>query len=176
MRSLGDENTAIDVQDDTAGWASAVVVGCLTAVVLTADRLPAKVACHFGPDGLADGFMDRIAYLVVVIGALIVLPSFVAVAIGQSARNAPSRLRLPNAQHWLDPARRDESARFFSVHCGWFAAAVALLAVALHLLVIQANQLQHPSLPTGPFLGVLFAFTAMILVWLHAFQRRFRRP
>lgn len=176
MRSARDENAVISVQDGTAGWASAVVVGCLTAVVLTADRLPARVACHFASDGRANGFMDRIAYLVVVIGALIVLPSIAAVAIGQSARNSPSRLRLPNAEYWLAPARRDESARFISVHLGWFAAAVALLAVAVHLLVIAANQLKQPSLATGPFLGVMLGFTALMLVWLHAFQRRFRRP
>lgn len=176
MHSVGDENASVDAQDGTAGWASAVVVGCLTAVVLTADRLPARVACHFGPDGRANGFMDRIAYLVVIIAALIVLPTVSAVAIGQSARNTPSRLRLPNAEYWLDPARRDESARFIGVHFGWFAAAVALLAVGVHLLVIEANHLKAPALAAGPFMGLLLAFTAVMVVWIHAFQRRFHRP
>jgi uncharacterized membrane protein len=163
-------------QGGMTGWASAVVVGSLTAVVLTADRLPARVASHFGPDGRANGFMDRTLYLVVLIGALIVLPTFAAIAIGQSARNTPSRLKLPNADYWLDPARRDESARFIGVHFGWFAAAVSLLAVAVHLLVIEANQLTPPSLAAGAFMGVLLAFTALVVVWIHAFQRRFRRP
>jgi len=173
---VGEEQSARVVPGGMTGWASAVVVGSLTAIVLTAERLPLRVASHFGPDGRANGYMDRPVYLAVMIGLLIVMPTFAALVIGQSARTSAARLRVPNADYWLDPARRDDSARFLGVHFGWFAASVSLLGVATHLLVIEANELNPPTLAARPFLGVLVGFTVLMVVWIGAFQRRFRRP
>jgi hypothetical protein len=157
------------------GWASTVVVGCITGIALTAERLPARVASHFGASGLANGFMMREAYLAFTIGLVLLPPVLVGLTIALSLRYFPRFLNLPNRDYWLAPERRDQTEAYLTAHTAWLAALLALLALGIHLLVVRANRSIPPQLATGPFLGMLLAFAIVMAAWIGALARRFRR-
>jgi uncharacterized membrane protein len=157
------------------GWAGAVMIGCLTGIALTADRLPARVASHFDASGHANGFVTRPVYLAFTIGLVVLLSALVGVLIGVSVRHFPEFLNLPNRDYWLAPERRDETADCLAAHAAWFAALCALLALGIHLLVIRANLIEPPQLESGRFLAVLLVFAGAMVVWLRRLVRRFAR-
>ncbi len=156
-------------------WASAVVVGSITGISLTADWLPAHVASHFGASGFASGYTARETYLLFSIAIVVIPPVLVAMTIGLSLRYFPQFLNLPNRDYWLAPERRDDTAAYLTVHAAWLAALLAALALATHVLVVRANLSVPPRLETGPFLIMLVTFSALMVVWIAALARRFRR-
>ncbi len=156
-------------------WASAVVVGSITGIALTADRLPLQVASHFGPNGLANGFMTRDSYLALSIAMVVMPPALVGLAITLAVRHFPRYLNLPNRDFWLAPERREATAAYLAVHAGWLAALLSVFALAIHLLVVRANQLAPPQLETAPFLLAMLVFGVMMVAWIGALARRFRR-
>lgn len=157
------------------GWASTVVVGSITGIALTADWLPARVASHFGANGVANGFMARDVYVAFTIGMVIVPPVLVGLALALSLSRFPQLLNLPNRDYWLAPERRAETTEYLNGHSAWLAALLGLFVLGIHLLVVRANQRVPPQLETGPFLALVLAFGAVIVVWIGALARRFRR-
>ena len=157
------------------GWASTVVVGSITGIALTADWLPARVASHFGANGLASGFMARDVYLALAIAMVIVPPALVGLTIALSLRFFPGFLNLPNRGYWLAPERRAATAEYLNGHSAWLAALLGLFGLAVHLLVIRANRSVPPELDPGPFFAVLLAFGFAMVAWIAALARRFRR-
>ena len=157
------------------GWASTVVVGSITGIALTADWLPARVASHFGASGLANGFMTREVYLAFTIGVVVLPPALVGLSIALSLRYFPQFLNLPNRDYWLAPERRDETEAYLTAHTAWLAALLALFALGIHLLVVRANRIVPPQLETGPFLAMLLAFAIVMVAWIGALARRFKR-
>ena len=158
-----------------SGWASMVVVGCLTGIVLTTDRLPARVASHFGVAGVADGFTSRGRYVVFMIAIAVLLPAIVASLVGVSARRFPGWVNIPNRDYWLAAVRREATADWLTGHATGLAALLALLAFGVHLLVIRANLHTPPYLEATSFLALLGAFTVALGLWVYVLHRRFRR-
>jgi uncharacterized membrane protein len=156
-------------------WPSAVVVGAITAIALTSDRLPERVASHFGADGLANGFMTRPVYLAFMLGLGVGVPALVSLAMGVSVRHFPRFINIPNREYWLAPERRAATAAYLAAHTAWLAAGLAVFALAVHLLVIRANRLQPPRLDTGFLVALLVALAVALAVWLAVLGRRFRR-
>jgi serine/threonine-protein kinase len=157
-------------------WASTVLVGSITGIALTADWLPARVASHFGPGGLANGFMAREVYLAFTIGMVVLPPALAGLGIVLALRYFPQFLNLPNRDYWLAPERRDATADFLMAHAAWLAALLSLLALGVHLLLIRANRAVPPRLDAGPFLAMLLAFLVAMAAWVGVLARRFRRP
>jgi hypothetical protein len=158
-----------------SGWASTVVVGSVTGIALTADRLPARVASHFGAGGAANGFMARDVYLAFTIGLAVLPPVLVGLTIALSLKYFPQFLNLPNRDYWLAPERRGATAAYLAVHTAWLAALLSVFVLGIHLLVLRANRSVPPQLETGPFLAVLAAFGIGMVLWIGALARRFRR-
>jgi hypothetical protein len=157
------------------GWASTVVVGAITGIALTVDWLPARVASHFGANGLANGFMARDVYLVFAIGMVVVPPALVGLTVTLSLRYFPQFLNIPNRDYWLAPERRDDTATYLQGHSAWLAALLGLFALGIHLLVVRANRSVPAQLENGPFLAMLLAFGIVMVAWIGALARRFRR-
>ncbi len=157
------------------GWASMVVVGSITGIALTADWLPVRVASHFGPGGLANGFMARNVYLALTIGLVVLPPALVGLSIALSLRYFPQFLNLPNRDYWLAPERRAGTEAYLTGHTAWLAALLALFAFGVHLLVIRANHSVPARLETGPFLALLLGFAVLMVAWVGALALRFKR-
>jgi serine/threonine-protein kinase len=92
-----------------------------------------------------------------------------------SLRYFPQFLNLPNRDYWLAPERREQTAAYLTAHTAWLAALLGLFALAVHLLVVRANQSVPPRLETGALLAALLAFSIVMLAWVAALARRFRR-
>jgi uncharacterized membrane protein len=155
-------------------WVSSVVVAAIAAIVLTSHQLPERVASHFGPDGVANGFMPREMYLAFMIGLGVGLPTLVALAVGISVRHASRFINIPNREYWLAPARREATTAYLAAHTSWLAIGLAAFAVAVHLLVIRANRLNPPRLDTDVLIALLAVLAAVLAAWVAMLSRRFR--
>jgi hypothetical protein len=53
---------------------------------------------------------------------------------------------------------------------------IEAMIAGVHWLVLEANGASPPRLATAPFAALLVAFLALVVVWIVALFRRFRRP
>ena len=157
-------------------WAGAVVVGCVTAIALTVDRLPERVASHFDVSGFANGFSTRLQYAVLTLGLTALLSVVPAALIGILVRRRPDRINLPNKEYWLAPERRAAALRFLDHFANWLAAGFASFMLAAHLLLLRANAVSPPRLENRPFIALLIAFCVLLIAGIGALHRRFRLP
>ena len=153
-----------------------VVIAAAAFVWLTSTSLPPLVASHFGPGGIADGFMGKGAYRILMLALVIVVPVLVASS-ALLARVLPVQLvNLPNKQYWLvAPERRAASLEALASLCLRFAVALAVFLCFVHWLVVRAHSVQPPRLEEAWFFAGLAAFAAATLVWVYGLFRRFRR-
>jgi uncharacterized membrane protein len=138
-------------------------------------QLPARIASHFGPDGRADGWMEKGAFMVT---GLILLGFTTATLAGTGAllsRTPNELINLPNKEYWLAPERRAETLTAVADQMNWIGAATNLLLVALFHQTYRANLTPDPRLGTVPMLYVA-AYVAYTVVWCVGLMRRFRRP
>ena len=70
------------------------------------------MASHFGAAGLADGFMPRTAYLVLMLALTLAMPIAMVMTIGSLLRKPGARINLPNRDYWLDADRRADTVAF----------------------------------------------------------------
>ena len=157
------------------GWASAVVVGSITAIAMTAEWLPHQVAGHFAISGLANGFVARELYVAVLVGSALLLPALIAGALWLAVNHYPDGLNLPNRDYWLAPARRAATTAYLTARAAWLAALLALLALGLHLLVLRANHLAPARLDPASLAALVAAFAAALTAWLGDLNRHFER-
>jgi hypothetical protein len=143
-------------------------------LVLSVSSLPPVVASHFGPSGAADGFLPRSAWLVVHL-LFLAIPAFLALAVPDIVvRTPPEYVNLPNKEHWLSPAHRDEARDLLRAYfAGFGAGLLAFLMSVLHL-VFAANAARGP-LDNTTFLIGLAAFFVFTFAWVAALLRRFSR-
>lgn len=158
-------------------WAVLVVaVGCLlTAIVLTAPKLPDRVASHFNSAGAADGWMSRSAYLWTMAGTALGVTALLLGVFSTLRYLPPSLINLPNRDYWLAPERRAETYASFLSFGVWMAAFQMLLVLGTHLLVVKANQLQPPVLSTNVW-WLLGGFLLSTLALVVSLLRHFRQP
>ncbi len=154
----------------------AAIVAATLYIVFTIDALPPRVATHFGAGGQANGWMDRSAYLPFVLVLLNVLPLLQLLFVGIVPRRFPRTLNIPARNYWLDPARRAQSYRFLWVHACSLGILCVLLVSLMHHVLVVANRGTPPSLPAPLFVSVLGGFLLLVVVWVLALYRRFRKP
>src|SRR5262245_36177545 len=75
----------------------------------TSAQLPPRMASHFGLGGMANGFMGRDSYVMFMLGMTTLLPLLVVATMGFIPRLATSRMSIRYREHWLAPARREET-------------------------------------------------------------------
>lgn len=153
----------------------AVIVAPI-AVWATSARLPERVASHFGNGGYANGFMSHDVYVLFMLGMTTLLPLVVVASIGFIPRLATSRLSIRHREHWLAPARREETmATLASWGCG-FGVVLILFLTGIHFLVLEANMRTPPRLDEGAFFAVLVVFLVVLAAWIAFIAIRFGRP
>jgi hypothetical protein len=139
------------------------------------DALPARVASHFGPSGIPDGWMSREAFIATMAG---VGGGTVLLLVGIPAllRYCPPELvNLPNRDYWLAPARKEQSIQRLAAWFAWFAALTGGLVVLALELSIRAN-LERAPLESGVLLAALGLYAVGLVVLLVVLYRSFRLP
>ena len=145
-------------------------------VWLTGGRMPAVVASHFALGGIANGFMPRSTYIVVMSAVTVLAPMLIAVS-GRWIEALPAeRINLPNRDHWLAPERRDATMASLSARSTGFAVLLATFLCFVHWCVVRAKAMRPPRLEETMFLVGLLLFALATAAWLALLFLRFRRP
>ena len=144
-------------------------------VWLTSGSLPSVVASHFGPGGVANGFMGKSTYTSLMLAVVVAVPALIALS-GQLVRVLPVQLvNLPNKQYWLAPQRRAATLEALSSMSVAFATALVVFLCFVHWLVVRANASQPARLPEASLIVGLVVFGVATVLWLLLLFRRFGR-
>lgn len=133
-----------------------LVVAGAAIVLTTVGRLPLVVATHFDAGGAPNGWMGRGGYLAFLAGFGILLPLLLA----QLVRRAAAFGNRP-----APPAPRARSLAY------WLACLLALTAMVVHLLILEAHRASPPRLSTPGIVGLLGFLLAATIAWAIAWRR-----
>lgn len=154
----------------------AATLATAALVLATTAGLPERVATHFGPGGVADGWMTRSGYRAFQLAFVLGFAPFIVAMVGVLPRLAPRAVNLPHRDHWLAPERRAATLAFLAGHACWLGVLMQALLAGVHWLLVEANGTAPPRLPAAPFVALLVAFVAALGVWLGVLRRRLRAP
>lgn len=142
----------------------------------TSATLPGVVASHFGPGGVANGFMSKNTYELFMLALVVGVPALLA-SFPRLLRIVPPQfVNLPHREYWLAPERRAATLEILTSFSLWFAMVLAVFLCFCHWLVIQAHATQPPKPPKICFFAGLGLFSAVTLAWVTLLFRRFGRP
>ena len=148
-----------------------------TAIVLgTGPMLPARVASHFGPGGVANDWMPRAAYLTVMVALVTLLPLLVAATTGLLPRWSRRNKLMRHPEYWLAPPRKEATEAFLAATACAAAGVLSLYMLGLHLLTLMANATDPARLPLSPFYAMTGIFLALMGTWMAGLYLRFRTP
>ena len=153
----------------------ALLLAALVLVPLSAMLMPTSVASHFAIDGVANGFMPRSAYLLLMTALIVVMPLVMVATVGWQAQHGSASLKLPNKDYWLAPERRADTVAYLRVHMTRFGSLLIVFLGGVHGLVVRANLSHPPRLQTVPMLVLVVLFLGATLLWLRALHGRFRQ-
>jgi uncharacterized membrane protein len=138
-------------------------------------QLPERVASHFGPNGVADGWMPKEAFAIFYV-ALMAFMAAIFGGISALLRHTPNDLiNLPNKEYWLAPERREETIRGITESMASFGVATTVLLIAVMQSVILANI--NGTIRLGNVVGYyLVAYLAYTLIWTVNLIRRYSVP
>ena len=136
--------------------------------------MPSLVASHFGANGVANGFMPRSTYLILMVVFVIGLPTVMVFITRQGMSRNNTRINLPNRDFWLAPERRIETIDFLRTGVLRFGFLLITFLCYVHWLVVRANEAQLVHLDESWFLGGLATFLIALFFWLKIFMGHFR--
>lgn len=153
----------------------ACAAGLLLALLLH-QQLPGLIALHYGHRGVADSWGSRQLGLGIAMSGHLLFTGLM-LAIPLLLTRTPLRwINFPNRDYWFSPERR---ATTVQQSAPWFFALGTLInleLMAFTWLNYDANRRQPPRLDESALWLIMGAFTALIVLWLLAFYRRFRHP
>jgi uncharacterized membrane protein len=138
-------------------------------------ELPDRVASHFGASGLANGFMPRSTYIMVMLGFVVGLPMLMVLVTSVAMGSPKARINLPNQHYWLAPERR--AATIATLRAAVLSFGILLVAFLCyaHWLVVRANASAPARLAESWFIAGLLVFLVAALVQVVVLLGRFRR-
>ncbi len=143
-------------------------------IVMTSAALPPRVASHFAPGGVANGWQSLQAYRAMMLVFALALPIGVVVAAAWLPRRFPRLVNPPFRDYWLAPERREATYAALTGFALAIGALVVTFVVALHLVIVAANASAPPHFADGPFWLLAGTFAATIIALVIAYHRRFR--
>lgn len=148
---------------------------CSFFVLSNIEELPSRIAIHFDTGGAPDAWADREHYLIVVMAALVALPSLLVWLMGWFPRYIDGKGQVPNAQIWFARERRLATESFLIGHAGWLGCITLAVIYGVHLLITQANLAKPPHIDSNRLAAVLLTYLVGLGWWTATFMRRFGR-
>lgn len=144
-------------------------------VLGTGPALPARVATHFGMDGLPNGWMSREAFMRSIV-VIVILPVVLLQGIGFLLGRLPTSLiNLPNREYWLAPERRAKTLAHIRTSMLEFGNATFAFLIFVVWSVIEANTANAETRLGNLFAYGLFTFLAFVAVWTFSLVRPYLR-
>jgi hypothetical protein len=113
-----------------------VLVGAGVFVWFTSADLPPIVASHFDAHGVANGFMSRGAYTVLVLSLVVGVPALIGFSAPWLRRLPPQLINVLKRQYWLAPQRRAASLESLSSMFLALAFGLVFFLCFVHWLVV----------------------------------------
>ena len=158
---------------------SLVVAGAILTLVQTwmcSSNLPERVASHFGPNGLADGWMTKTSLIGLHIG-LQAATAGLLLAIAKYGRHLPdSLLNMPHKDYWLHRDRRRETFDYTEGLLTCIAGLTVIFLAGVFHLVYQANVDGTNRLSARWFWPLLIGYFALLIWLIVRMSLRFRLP
>jgi len=144
------------------------------ALVMTASSLPPRVASHFDLAGVADGFVGRTDYLLVMTGLSLGVPAVLLLVTVMLPFLMPSRLRIPSRDYWIAPERRAQTLSSIATVGLVMSAVTAAFMLGLQLLGVAANARTPPHMDTAILFALVACLVVSILLCQWVLWRRFQ--
>ncbi|MBN2452113.1 MAG: DUF1648 domain-containing protein [Lentisphaeria bacterium] len=155
-------------------WMAFVANVAVTSVSLAV--LPARVAIHFGVDGMADNWASKAASALLMTGVHLLLLGLLCFSTRLAWRLPPRWINLPHKEYWLRPENLPRARTLVEQHMWRIGTATFLFFLAVGLLSLQANLSDPVRLNLRLFLPALGLFLAYTAWWTVGFLRAFRLP
>ena len=140
------------------------------------NRLPEKVAIHFGKAGFPDSWASNEANLAISV-SLFVLLVVLFIIIPLVLKIFPVRfISLPNKEYWLAEERKKTTIEQMSNFLNLFGTALMFFFLILGYLGFEANMRNPVVLNENTIWSVTGCFLIFTIIWLFIFYRRFRMP
>lgn len=140
-----------------------------------APRLPAIVPSHFNAAGEADRWMAKGPFLALLAGVTVIYLAVFFVAVMLVRRSPESVINLPQKDYWLAPERAAATRRTIVRELFKIAAATQALHIVITQLAVEVALGRRATLGALWWVA-LIAYLVILLWWLVALYRRFRRP
>src|SRR5258708_26245542 len=115
--------------------------------------LQTRVASLYDLAVVANGFMGRTDYLLLMIGLSLGVPAVLLLVTVMLPFLMPNRLRIPSRDYWIAPERRAQTLSSVATVGLVMSAVTAAFMLGLQLLVVAANAQTPPHMDTA----ILFA-------------------
>jgi len=137
-------------------------------------KLPERVATHFGPGGAPNDWMDRTSASILLGGFQLVFP-LLLLSIVRLLNWIPNAfINIPHREYWLAPERRDSALAWLARPMSGIAGLTAALLVATSHLTFRAN-VRAGRLEEFPFFACLAIYLAGTFLLVIRILRRFGR-
>lgn len=154
-----------------------MTAGSLAFFVYYGQWFPPTLAVHFNGAGTADGWMDRVKFIIIGSSLSFMTPAFVVACLGVLPRVLPiGMINLPNRAYWLAPERREGTLRHLLYVALWLGCLVEAFLLAVWIMIARANPAgatPHLSADHAFVVGGFILLTASYIVWI---SRTFARP
>ena len=135
--------------------------------------LPTEVATHFGVGGDVNGHLSRDAVVTGMALLAALMPTALWVALDWRLKR--DRVKIPNADYWLEAPRRRETLAYLVRHTMWLSLVVIAFVTFGFWLIASANTVAgHPSLDMASTMAGVAVFVAAICAWIATLGLRFR--
>lgn len=139
------------------------------------DRLPGRMATHFGVGGEADGWSSKLKFLVI---GYFMVAMFAGIFgfLSHLLHKAPTQwINMPNKHYWLAPERREQTLARLQPHLDWMGfLSIVFLLYAMQRVAAANLAPEAARLPRDFAYGTV-AFVAAFLVWGIGLPMSFRR-
>ena len=153
---------------------AALFVAECVLMIGTGATLPVRVASHFNFEGVANGYMARSDYLLLMAGLGFGVPVLLLIVTVLAPCLVPNRLRIPSRDYWIAPERRRETLSAIVTTGLIMAAVVTAFMTALNLLVVEANTHIPPRMEIAALMTMVALLVVSILISQFYLWRRFQ--
>ena len=141
----------------------------------TVGDLPERVATHFNANGVADGWLNRDHYSLLILLFLLGLPSLLVWIMAGLPRLTNGRGQIPNCEYWFAQERRNATVSFLLRHACWLGSLTVAVVYGIHISILRANAMTPPTLANDRFITMVVVYLCGLVWWTTTFLRHFQR-